>query len=342
MNLEDIQEQVDELTEPETDVARAIEDLESLPLLSPDILKKDKRRTDIVEINFANLTAQVVEKSSAPKLTAEVIKEHGTPIKTVGIIVDEEEFRIDIRHGKPFAVDMEQSQIFARFTEELKAFDKKNEIDEEARVVDINEMPGVETEEPDTGDEVIADIYTRREEELKLTLLSRMIASPVFSYGDHINTAIDGAHPIAELSSLLVNTLWEAYCSVNLSQVPLVYQCTVLRGMPKDAAIMLRNTFEHYPIKSLSRDIKDMTEDDIQTYSARELAQRRVIVSSMILDPSFSLNGEGNQGASFPIEDISDGTLEMLYNAYKVVNRPKERLSSLNRFRSVGENGKRS
>ena len=344
MNLEDIQKTVDELSEPETDVERAVESLSDLPLLSPDALKKDKRRTDIVEVNFANLSVEVVTESSAPKLTPEVLKEHGKPIKTVGIIVDGDKFRIDIRHGKPIPVDIEQSQIYAKYAEELKAFDKKNETDDEAPV-DVDDMPGVEKEagfdEFNTDNEVIADIYIRREDELKLTLLARMIDSPVFSYGDHINIAIDNAHPIAELSPLLVNTLWEAYCSVNLSPVPLVYQCTVLRGMPKDAAVMLRDTFELYPVKSLLRAVKDMTDDDIQTHSARELAQRRVIVSSMILDPPFSLNGEGKDEA-FPIEGISDGTLEMLFNAYKAVNRPKERLSSLNRFRRVVQNGKGS
>ena len=48
---------------------------------SAEVIERDNRQVDIVEINFKDATAQVVQDSDAPKLTKKVLKEKGAPIQ---------------------------------------------------------------------------------------------------------------------------------------------------------------------------------------------------------------------------------------------------------------------
>ena len=340
---EAIQNAIEDVEEHESDIESIEAEATVRPLLTPDIIKRDKRRTDIVEIDFANLSARVVSESTAPIITAEVLKDICKPIWTVGMQFDGEMYSIEVRHGKPMRTDIEQSQILSRYTEQLKAFDEKTAQDLEIDVSDPALDHIVQTEQPIDDDTEIENLYIEREQELKLTLLARMIVNPVFSYGD-INAGVADASPLADCSSILIDALWAAYCEVNHPLEPMVYQCQVLRGMPRDAAILLRNTLELYPVKSLNTSVSEMTDDDIITYEARETAQRRVFVASMILDPVFSLDGESGSenpdSTPFPIEDISVGALTAFFAAYKCVNRPEAKVDSLRRFRRMGSNGK--
>ena len=47
------------------------------PIPIDEILARDRRQTDIVEINIANQKATLVKASEAPPLTAEVLAEKG-------------------------------------------------------------------------------------------------------------------------------------------------------------------------------------------------------------------------------------------------------------------------
>lgn len=342
MNFADVQDQIDEMTEPESDIESIVEEAQTRPLLTPDVIKRDKRRTDIVEIDFSTLSARVVSESTAPAFTEEVLKDICNPVWTVGIPFDGEVYSIEIKHGKTMSVDIEQTQILNTYAEKLKAFDEKTAKDLE---IDISESPELEhiveqTSELSDDDIDIESIYAERERALKLTLLARMIVSPVFAYGD-INADVEGVSQLAECSNILVDALWQSYGEVNHPLEPMVYQCQVLRGMPRDAALLLRNTLELYPVNSINTPVSELTDEDISVYEARETAQQRVIVASMLLDPTFSLEGEG-EGSAYPIEDISVGALTAFFNAYKAVNRPKAGVDSLNRFRRVGKNGKRA
>ena len=48
---------------------------------SAEVIERDNRQVDVVEINFKDATAQVVQDSDAPKLTKKVLKEKGAPIQ---------------------------------------------------------------------------------------------------------------------------------------------------------------------------------------------------------------------------------------------------------------------
>ena len=53
-----IQDQLDEQVETQTE--NATTDISEMPLLTDAAIRNDARRTDIVEVNFANQTARVV------------------------------------------------------------------------------------------------------------------------------------------------------------------------------------------------------------------------------------------------------------------------------------------
>ena len=160
--------------------------------------------------------------------------------------------------------------------------------------------------------------------------------TPMFSYKGEP----DGFPPIEDCSDILLNELWNAYVDVNFPLEDQTYQVTVLRGMPIHASHLLRDTLELYPVRNALTPVSEMGGDAIEAWVARDTAQRQVIVSSMVLDPPLSYNAAGKKGA-YPVEDISEGWVSMLYEAYKVVTIPSERLSQLRRFPRLVANGDR-
>ena len=139
-----------------------------------------------------------------------------------------------------------------------------------------------------------------------------------------------GLEPIEECDELLINALWQAYRAVNAPIGEDWYQVSVRRGTPLEVKLMLSDTFEAYPLGKGGR-ILDMPEDDLKMYIERENARRAIKVSSLITAPALSLNGEGQEGA-YPVEKISEWTLQCLLNAHDIVNMPSEGLALLRRF----------
>ena len=125
------------------------------------MLERDKRLTDVVEINLRDQTARVVERSDAPDLTAEVLAEKGTPIKTVEMVFDGQVWQIGVRHGKPMQVEVAHSRLLDAFQE---------------RIAD--------------SDELTAALLEARETAVKCLLVASMIVDPktghrpIFSYQD--------------------------------------------------------------------------------------------------------------------------------------------------------------
>ena len=288
-----IQDQLDSQIEKKREAeADAVSDA---PLLTPDAVAKDRRRTDIVEMNLKDQTAWVVESSDAPELTAEVLAEKGKPIQSVNLIFDGQVWRVHVRHGKPLRL----------------------QIKHEKRLADSKEK------------KVTPEMLRERDTAVKHLLLPEMIADPQFSY-----EGMGKGAPIEDCSRILLNALWEAYLAINAPLEDEIYQTTVLRGTPLHAAILLGESFELYPAP-LEKKFADMSEDEIEAIEKRSLAQRRILVASMILSPAFSLNGEGKAGA-YPIEEISEGMLQTLFQGYRVVNVPEAGRQALNRFSQVG------
>ena len=271
--------------------------------LTPEILKRDRRKTDIVEINLRDGAARVVEKSKAPKLTKKALREKAAPIQTAEFLLDGETLEIGIQHGKPMLLDLLHAEILNRY---------------------------------ETGDLSDPAVLSERETEIKHLLLSEMIPNPVFSRkGD----PADG-EPIEEISQILLNGLWQAYTEINHPIQDDWYQVKVLRGVPLDTLNMIGKNLEMFPTSGYL-DENDLTPDEYEAISEAYDQQRLIVVSSMILDPSFSLNGAGTGKHPYPIEDISEKVLQTLNNAYRVVNVPEAGYDALRRFPGTGGHGQR-
>ena len=308
-----IDEQIEKGNTPTTQ-SRIVE-MADAPLLPPDVLERDKREFDLVEVNFKDQSAKVVETSKAPKLTPKFLKEKGKPIKSVESFFDFGKYTVYVKDGASVAVDIGRRKIVNSFADRLKALQDAGE---------------------KTTSKKYKTLLQEREEAAKRYLISVMIDAPKFSYGGGEGT------PLEEQSQLLINALWDAYVTVNFPLEDQIYQVKVLRSVPIETSILFQQGFEIYPLGNLGKPIDNLSGAEIRELDETNLAQRRLAVSSMVLNytkkepkPIFSYNGEGVKNA-FPVEDISETFLQTLFAAYRIVNVPSAQLSHLQRFPELG------
>ena len=162
-----------------------------------------------------------------------------------------------------------------------------------------------------------------------------MIAEPEFSYN-----GVGNGVPIEKRSVILLNLLFDAYFVANVPVEDEIFQVEVLRGVPGEAALLLQQGFELYPLGALKKKSADLSDTEIEQLEASNLAQRRVLVSSMIPRLNLSYNGHGEENA-FPVEDIYGRYLQTLFEAYRVVNIPTARRDALLRFQRLFGNQNR-
>lgn len=181
------------------------------------------------------------------------------------------------------------------------------------------------------------------ETKLRQLMLSRMIADPLLSYEGE-----GEGEPVEELGSYL-DAFWTAYSDLNHPRQDAIYQVAVRRVSPVEVAAMLRNTFEAYPVGRSSVPFDQITDADALEREAREKAEFRVLVTSTILDPITSLNGEDHrpdtekdETAAYPIESVSERVLTTLHNAYKAFNVPEAGSNALRMFQRRKRNGSRT
>ena len=252
---QDIQNQLDKQINARR-VAEVV-DSSNAPILASELLKKDKRETDIVEVNIRNQTAWVVDSSNAPELTPTILAEKGKRLWTVEVVYDRQVVQVRVRHGKPLQVDIAYAKILENYQD--------------------TPLDTARTRERDRA--------------IKHLLLSSMIETPQFSYQGE-----GEGHPIEECSPILLNALYEAYAAVNAPTEDAIYQVEVLRSTPLDAMLLFQQTFELYPAPQTKK-IMEMPDADIQALLANRTAQHQVAVASMITTPAFSYNGSGKDGA---------------------------------------------
>lgn len=298
-----IQEQLDAQLKQKRS-AKVVETSDA-PLLTPDVLERDKRDRDVVEVNLRDQTARVVETSDAPQLTAEVLAAKGKPIQTVELVFDGQVFQVGVRHGKPMHVEVAHSRLLEEYRERMG-----------------------ET------DELTAELLEERDTAVKRLLISSMIVDPVTTHPMFSYENQDEGYPIEDCSQILLNALWEAYTAIQFPREDDIYQVQVLRGTPLDTALLLGETFEAYPVGDLGKKFIDMSADELEAVEKRSLAQRRVLVALMLPDVPLSLNGQEREGA-MPVEDLSEAMLATLFEAYRVANIPAAGLASLERFRAM-------
>ena len=285
---EQLEEQVDESYE-----AEVAEDIAKPLKFSAEMIERDKRTVDIVEINLKDGSARVVETSDAPKLTKKALKEKGAPLQVGKTLFDGAEMEVDMWHGMPLSVDIGRSNIVALYKDRIQE---------------------------DYGS------FVERELAIKQFVLASLIPD-AFSY----EGTPKGLPPIEDCSEILIGALWNAFLELHYPVLDDIYQVKVVRGIPEDVYAMLGNTFEIYPVgEKLKTD--QMTPDAIETYVNRANAQRAVLVSSLILDPCLSYEGEGQGKHPYPVEKLSEWMLQCFDNAQRASNFSAGGQNLLNRF----------
>ena len=117
-------------------------------MLSFEAFERDTRTESVVEVNFRNASARIVQASDAPTLTEDVLRTKGTPVKTVELFFDGDIYQVRIKDGEPLSVEVEHLKLL--------------------RQVKAEQMNGEE-----------------RDREIVNLLLARMIEEPLFSYQGH-------------------------------------------------------------------------------------------------------------------------------------------------------------
>ena len=267
-----------------------------LPRLTLDILKRDRRTSDYVEVNLRDGRAWIVERSDAPHLTAEVLAEKGQPIQQAAFLFEGELWEIELWHGVPFSLEMEKAALLAAYKSQ-----------------DLTDPR----------------VLRQRDTEVRRLILSGMIAYPVFSYKGQP----EGGYPIEDCSALVIQELWKTYHQLHFPMADDIYQVEVLRGVPEDTFILLGDTFETYNVGGKA--IAEMADSEIKTFVQRLDEQRAVLVPSMLLSPKLTTAAaveDGSESEGYPIEQLSEFMMQVLFNAYKVSNVPKARAEQLRRF----------
>ena len=323
------------------------------PLTIDAILARDRRQTDIVEINIANQKATLVKASDAPPLTAEVLAEKGKLTKTAELIFEDiqptdEHPTIEILNGIPFSVEVERVKILREFDGNQET--EKDDYERNLAVLRLlvsklvvdpklsfrGEGDGAPIEKQSdllleafykSISEAIAPmslIGTHNELTESLELLNEKLStleSDLSKKQKALGKAKDDARKklnaeIQELTREIRNTR----AGIELTELAIthIYQVEVLRGTPLHAALLSDN-FEFYPTGE-GKPIAEIPDAELDLEVKRRDAQRNAFVSSMILSPPLSWNGEGNQKDAYPVEQIGESMMQTLYNAHKSSN----------------------
>ena len=273
--------------------AQVVEVSEAPPLTS-EIFELDAQETALVEVNFRDESARAVESSDAPKLTREILETKGAPIKTAETFFHDRMWQVKVWDGIPLSVEVEQLKLRIEYAEQ-----KLNRVAMEER------------------DRAIANL-----------LLGKMMVDPQFSYKGE-----GEGPPIEACSSVLIESLCNAYNEVNNAESDEIFQVTVRRGVPADVFALFGESFEFYPVGVKSKKYVDMSEDELAAAEGRQAARRKVFVAKMILDPVLLYTPEeGVDTEGYPVELLSERYLKTLHEAHQVVNIPEAGLKSLQRF----------
>ena len=285
-------------------------DASDAPTFTPDIFDHDNRDTTLVEVNFRDTSARVVESSDAPKITREVLETLGKPVKVVEFFYTDSFFQATVRDGIPMELEIKRLKI------SLEYADQK---DDRAAIIKQNM-------------------------EVQQLFLSKMLVDPAFSFrGEGEGVAIESR------SEVMLNALTEALNVVNAPKADMIYQVTVLRGLPEDK-FALFGDFKWYQVGPPRKAYIDMIDEELSAKMAQNQAHRQVLVPAMIVDPPLTwsqvADGEvaeavdvpANADAPYPVELLSERFMQTLHNAHQVVTTPAAGLAALQRtFRSLAD-----
>ena len=332
------------------------------PLTIDAILARDRRKTDIVEINIANQEATLVESSNAPELTAEVLKEKGVLTVSGTIDIEGNPVDVEVLNGIPFVIEMEKSRINTEYAD--RKLTEKEEYQRDLNILRLIvsrlyvlpkfSYDGSAGSYPieEQSDELLESLYLSMSSlitpysitgtyqslkdslaPLKKTLKSNKskLARKEKSAESATDTHLDNLQSDIET---LKDQIHATQGGITLTEKSLthIYQVQVLRGSPLHSAL-LSDSFEIYPTGE-GKPVKEMADDEIDERVERYNAQRNAFVASMIISPGLSWNGVGQKGA-YPVEQIGENMMQGLHNAHRATNLKPGGLNLLKRFRSV-------
>ena len=75
-----------------------------------------------------------------------------------------------------------------------------------------------------------------------------------------------------------------------------------------------------------------MQDDELEAFVGRSDAQRAIIVSSMLIEPRLSYNGEGEGKHPYPVDSQSEWMMQCLFAAHRASNVPVGGQATLSRF----------
>ena len=274
--------------------AQVVEESDA-PLLTSEIFDLDAQETALVEVNFKDESARVVEQSDAPKLTRDILKKKGAPLKTVETFFHDRMVQVNVRDGIPLSVEIENVKQIMEYADQ--------------------KMDRVLREERDRA--------------ITNLLLSKMLVCPQFSYKGE-----GEGPPIEACSSVLIESLSNAFNAVNTPDSDSIFQVTVRRGVGADVFAMFGESFEFYQVGGKSKKYVDMSEGELAAAEARQVARQKVFVTKMIVDPvlAYTPSEEGADTEGYPIGQVSVRFLKTLHEAHQVVNIPEAGLKALQRF----------
>ena len=286
-------------------VAQVVEVSEA-PTFTPDIFEHDERETSLVEINFKDMSARLVESSDAPKVTREVLETLGKPVKTVEFFYENSFWQVAVRDGIPLELEIKQLKIMMEYADR-----EGNPAAMEERDLEISRM-----------------------------LFSGMMVDPPFSY-----LGVGEGIPIETRSSVMIASLADAFSAVNFPVEDAIFQVTVRRGVPEDAFAITGETFEFYPVGGKQKKYTEMSDEELSVELARNTARRGVLVPAMIVGPKLSYKPVTDDAVAeaveapvddpegYPVELLSERFMRALFEAHRVTNIPAAGLASLKRFR---------
>lgn len=75
-----------------------------------------------------------------------------------------------------------------------------------------------------------------------------------------------------------------------------------------------------------------MQDDELEAFVGRSDSQRAIIVSSMLIEPRLSYNGEGEGKHPYPVDSQSEWMMQCLFAAHRASNVPVGGQATLSRF----------
>lgn len=217
-----------------------------LPSFS-EILERDAREFESVEINFKDMSAVPVEQSDAPQLTHKVFKTLGKPIKTVEMVFGNKPYQVLVRDGVPLSVEVLYYQKVIALSKSQK------------------DVPLEMLQEAKHADRDITNLW-----------VAKLVADPEFKYNGR------GTGPRIETTSdILIDALIQAVDAINSPSEDTIYQVEVRRRFDL-SKVLAESVISDMKTDADPKNFVNLTEVELIEAEARLRARREAILPAVL------------------------------------------------------------